>query len=352
MVVKTAVASFLTCCFISDISAQYDTNYVRNYNDRLVVSFFQATNSYQLDFNQNIFKNTIIPTTSSYVAQANNVSGFSFDYDKISFSIGWKSPVNEASIYKKGKTDYSSFNFAFSGSKYRLESSYRRYRGFFDQNTPFYDTNYTSSLPYNQNPSLVTRSFKVKGFYFFDKNGRFSYSSSYSDTSRQIKTAGTFLLVGNIYSLLMYSNSAIIPSPLQSYYGQWGGVNYFNLFGISIGPGYTFNKVIRKKIFFNFTFTLGLEAQHRYYQNDDQTYSEKDWKVSVAALDSRVAFGFNNKKFFCSLTSMNDYNSYNLKSMKFEVKYISGIFNVGYRFPLKEYKPIKVMKENKYYKMF
>ena len=338
----------------TESAPKYDSIYVRKYNNRLVVSLFQSTRSYNVLFTQKLVSGSGIDTlsTSNYVAQANNVTGLSFDYDKISFSLGKSTPLTSDDVYKKGKTSYSDYGFSFSGSKYRLESSYRRYQGFYDDRTHFYDTAYTAKSPYYQNPSLSTRSFKVKGLYFMNKKHRFSYSSSYSNTSRQLKTAGSFILVGNIYNFYMHSDSLIIPPQMRSYYGTWAGVNYFNLYGLSFGAGYTFNLVLWKRIFLNLTLTAGWEVQHRYYKNDIAAFSKQEWSHSFSLIDGRTALGYNGRKFFISVTSITDYNVYDLKSMKFEVKFLSGSFNIGYRFPLKEYKPIKKMKENKYYKMF
>lgn len=343
---------FLQLCFLSSFaSSKFDSNYVHVYNNKLVIAFYQSANSYDLLFKQNITPDSLGKSTFNYISQAGKTSGFSLDYDKVSFSVGWKTPLTDSSIYKRGKTTYSNYMFAFSGEKFRVETSYRKYRGFYDQSTPIYDSTFELNSPYFQNPTLSTQSIKVKGFYFVNKKHRFSYSSSYSNTSRQVKTAGSFILFSNVFNLRMNSSESLIPPLINNYYGSWKNYNYFNMTGISVGPGYTFNLVFWKRFFINLTATVGIEARYLKYGIRETETSYHKFNVMIAAKDLRAAIGFNAKNFFLSFTNIFDYDNYNFKSVNFRVQYLSGSFNLGYRFPLKEYKPIKMMKENKYYKM-
>jgi hypothetical protein len=97
------------------------------------------------------------------------------------------------------------------------------------------------------------------------------------------------------------------------------------------------------------TIALGPDFQWRNTNAFDGKQSKSMYTTFSA--DSRFALGFNNRNVFITLYSANDVNE--LKSNFWEVnqKYFSGGVNIGYRFKVKEYKLIKDMKENRYYKM-
>ncbi|HEU4719018.1 MAG TPA: DUF4421 family protein, partial [Bacteroidia bacterium] len=134
------------------------------------------------------------------------------------------------------------------------------------------------------------------------------------------------------------------------FYERYGDLNYFRVQGISIGPGYSFNLVLWKTLYFNGTATSGFDFQHRSYGNYSTGTIDKFWKVGFAG-DLRFAIGLNGKHMFASATYRVDYNSYVTNGMRIYPFYQSIDFNIGYRFPFKERKWVKKMKANKWYQM-
>lgn len=333
----------------SNAFAQLDTNYVQKYNDRLILSLLQNKRSYDLLFTEQITNKNI--SSSNYIAQANDASGFGIDYDKISFSLSKASPISPREVYKKGTTTYTNLGLAVTGNKWVIETSYRRYKGFYDENTAQYDTSYRNSLPFFQNPNLITSSIRAKVFYFFNKKKRFAYRAAYTNTFRQMKTAGSFMLVSNIYNFRIRADSFLIPPLIQEYYGNWANMNRMNIFSVSLGPGYSCNFVLLKRFFLNLTFTTGLEMQFRNFEFNSGESSRSNVKLSWTAGDIRAAFGFNAKNFLFYFANTVDYNAYNMKQFRIETKFLSSGVHIGYRFPFKEKKWTKWLKENKYYQM-
>lgn len=335
-------------------AAQYDSNYVRKYNDRLILSLFSSLRSYELEFAQKTFPDSLGISKNHYIAQGNKISGFEVDYDKISLSLGWKVAPTDTSTFKRGKSKYSFYSLAFSWKKFRMETSYKSYKSFYDLITDRYDTTFTvdNNVPYFKNPSLQNRDIRVKGFWFRNKKGRFSYSSAYSFTYRQIKTAGSFILVSNLFNYSLKSDTGIIPGPSRPYYGEWHHWNKFDMYGLSINPGYSCNIVLFKSLFLNLTASLGTSLQYRQYGATSGNIKDSEWAFNIAAADFRSSLGLNMKNFFISVTNIIDVSYYDMHSFEFTAKFISGAFNIGYRFPFKERKWVKWLKENKYYKMF
>lgn len=327
-----------------------DTNYVRKYPDRFIVTLSQSYRQYDIRFFQTFAMDTTGAGAPQMIADANASSGLSIDFDKISFSFGIKTyPSTPADIQKKGKTQLTSYSLSLGAYRFRFEGSYRNYHGFYDYKTPIYDTTFKSTGIYFQNPSMDVRSMRVKTLFIFKKR-KFSYNSAYFNTQRQLKTKGSWLIVNNLYDYRFKSEFSFIPDSTRKYFGQYADLNYFRVQGISLGPGYSWNLVIFKTLYFNMTLTSAFDFQHRTYNTLSNTYNDKFWKVGAAG-DARFALGLNGKRMFTSVTFRMDYHSYVSQNLRIEPRYKSVDFNFGYRFPFKERNWVKKMKANKWYQM-
>jgi hypothetical protein len=327
-----------------------DTNYIRKYPDRFIVTLSESYRQYDVRFNQTMTLDSDVVSKVQWIADANASSGISIDFDKISFSFGYRSiPPTDDVVHKKGRTDYTSFGLSFGFYRFRVETSYRDYHGFYDYKTPLYDTSFHTTGVYYQNPTMDVRSLRAKTIFIFNKR-RFSYNSAYYNTARQLKTSNSLLLVNNIYSYRFSADSSLIPKPSQPFYGPFAGLDVFNVSGISIGPGYSANVVLFKTLYFNTTLTSLFDFQHRYYHTVSDVYQDKYWHVGFAG-DARFALGLNGKRLFTSVTFRMDVNSYLGDGMRVNPRFKSVDFNLGYRFPFKQRSWVRKMKANKWYQM-
>jgi hypothetical protein len=331
---------------------KYDTTYIAKYYDKLVLALYQSARHYDILMEQFVTSDTTAgkPSNANYLADANNVSGFSFDYDIIGFSFSLKS----ASAFpeeKVGKTTYYSYGLSFTTKGLRLENSIKRYRGFYDKHSPAYDSVFTDTGKYFQNPSMSIFTYKTKAIYTFKKK-RFSLSSSYANVSRQLKSAFSWLLVGNAYLLNMHADSSLVPGPIQPYYGtDWNDMNTMKVVGFSVGGGAAGTLVIKKKVFASFMIGAGIEAQHRNYTTLSGDASLSVWQPSFAS-DWRASVGYNGKKFFIRASNIIDFNYFYTNAIHISQQFISGEFTFGYRFSVKTPKLYRKFQETNIYSYF
>lgn len=329
-----------------NFSLKRDSSYYYKYDDRLVVAMYQSYRTYNLLFSQTVTPDSTGRSILEYHADANNITGIELDYDKFSLSFGIKS--SSPNTYKKGNTAYSNFGFSFGGNRWRLETSYRKYKGFYDIRTAAYDTTYRDSLPYYQNPSLTNRSVRAKFFYFFN-NKKFSYSSAYSCTYRQTRTAFSWALVGNIYQNTLSADTSFFPHFVRNMYGGNADLNRLGVVGLSGGAGFSGNIVLFRSLFVNLTFLIGPEIQWRKYAH--YSGASRTFAYLTGAGDGRASIGYNSRNFFMTLTTLNDFYATNGRGLQFTTKFISGAFTFGYRFKVKDPKFMGKVRENKFYKM-
>ncbi len=324
-----------------------DTNFIRKYPNRLIVTLNQTYRQYDLRFTQNLITDSLGRSAPQLLADANVITGLAFDFDKITFSFGIRSrPATADDIAQKGKTTYSSFGLSFTAYRFRVESSYRNYRGFYDVKANPFDT---VSNAYYKNPSLNVRSLRVKTLFIFNKR-KFSYNAAYYNSQRQIKSRGSWLGVSNIYQYRFSSDTSLLPPISRPFYGQWGTMDVYNVSGFSIGPGASYNLVLFKLLYLNMTLTSGLDVQRMLLQSSSTGKTLIIWKTGYAS-DFRAALGWNSRNFFSSLTFRVDYNSYRTNGFRLEPRFYSVDFNIGYRFRMKERTWVKKLKENKWYQL-
>jgi hypothetical protein len=329
-----------------------DSNYVVSYPDKLVIGLFQSWRYYDLLFVQTLTPDTSGQSAFNYIARGNNSTGISFAYDKISFALSSSVEATETDIARKGVSDTKNLSFSINSKKYRLEAAYRKYTGFYDNYTSRRDTNFiTDTSAFYQLPGMYSKAFRLKGFYFFNKKKRFSYGAAFNNTARQLKTAGSFLLISNLYKFTVNSDTTFIPTGASSYYPQWENWNHFKTLGLSVNLGYSFNLIMFKRLFANITGTLGLELQQRTYSTNDRISSKSDMNFGWSAGDLRGSLGYNGEKFYVMLSYIGDFSVYKLNKFQIDTRLHSGVFTFGYRFNKKEGKAIRWLKNNKIYRM-
>jgi hypothetical protein len=328
-------------------SGRIDTNYVRNYKNKLIIGLWQSERRFDIYINQKLFP-LKTGTAINYIANSNYVSGISLDYDIIGLAFGYRSLPGGNK--RTGNTHYLDLGLNINTRRLRLENSFRKYTGFYDNNSSNYIHPFTDTTNYYQNPSLNIRVVKTKLIYSFNKR-KFALGAGYANVKRQIKSKGSWLLVGNFYSMNLFSNSSFIPPPLRKDYGDtWDGLNRTNIYACSAGFGGTYTLVFWKRFYFNFLATFGLESQFRYYYTSPENARYTSTKVQSAG-DWRTSLGYNGKRFFIRGSTIYDINHFESKDLKFDMKFVAGSFDFGYRFDLKAPKSYGTFQESKFYKM-
>ncbi|HKR04156.1 MAG TPA: DUF4421 family protein [Bacteroidia bacterium] len=336
----------ILCLFLPGSSfAQFDTAFYIKYSDMLGVGVFQSIRDNAITFEKLNLPDSLFHTVS-YNVNGKAITGFFLDYDKIYFAFGFKTVQNDNDM-RKGTTDISSYVVQLGTNKLILEGGYRRYRGFYDESTPNYIAPFMDSTLYYQDKSLEDKVTKIKALYFLNHK-KFSYNSSYFGSYRQLKSAMSWTFGGNFYYNKIKSDTSLIPYYARSVFNEYGYLDQVRVTGFSLGGGGSGNLVIGKRFFLNLTITLGLEPQWRRYHFLTGEATSPCY-ISFAS-DIRTSLGFNSRKFYFLISSINDLTYNNSKSLNISGAFLNGTISIGWRFHL-ENKGTKWLKENKLYKM-
>ncbi len=340
---------FIALLLIASYAAAQDQgtdDYYIKYPDRLQVNLFQSQKQYILIIAPGGLTNKNGKSlVQRYTAQARAISGFDLAYDKLSLSLTFKSISPDERIL--GKTKYFTLSNSFGNKNYIVESSIRRYKSFYDSNSPNYNNQYTPPNPYFINSDLRTISIKSKVIFFSNAN-HFSYRSSYSLNYRQLKSAASFLLSAGI----QYNNwkSASLYAPdIKPYFEPVADVYKITSYNLLTGIGGSANIVLINRFFFNATLLVTPELQTRYYFAASNKINRATYITT--SLDTRFAFGINTKYFAYSINSMNDWTFYNGNHLDIVTAFTSASLNIGFRINMSKVAILNRLKENKFYKM-
>ncbi|MFM9984468.1 MAG: DUF4421 family protein [Flavobacteriales bacterium] len=347
---RSLITLLFALCSVMIARAQFDTNFVQIYKNRLVVSIFQSYRYQNLYLTQNAAADTTGASKINYKCSSKLVQGFAFDWDKISFALSWKTPIDENTEKRQGKSSARNLSVGLNTKKSRYEASYRYYQGFFDENIANIPA-FNDSTPYFQNNDLSVRTFKLKHIYFRNKKKRFSYKAAYSNTHRQLKSAATWVFISNLYYQRIQSNEDIVPSIVPvDYYQSYRDIHTISSVGLSLHPGVSVNLVAFKRIFVNGTLAWGPQIMYRRLRNDDDSRDIREFKFQISSGDARFSIGYNGENFLIYSWFNGDFDVMDFPDMDIARQFISGGVSIGYRFKLKEKRNwTQKVRENKWY---
>ncbi len=328
-------------------SLKWDTTKYRKFDYVLIVGIFQQHRDFNSEFIQLINKDTASLSRHSYYAESQLITGVALNYDKFSFSFGSRSQPQGST--GKGYTKTFNIGFNFGDNRWLLENYYRRFKGFYNKNTPNFDSTFKTTGQYYLQPGLTTSLFMSRLMYFTNYKN-FSFKSGFGSNYRQLKSAATWILGGsfNVYDLK--NDSSIFPLKARPLYNDYGNLQGFRSTNISINVGAAATIVLFKAWFVSGYFTLGPEQQWRSYKlgGNNRNLSYVSWSGT-----GRGSLGINLKKFYLLASFTNDYNFYNSgKIISIKSESITGNFTFGWRFHTGTPKFYTKFQQTKIYKLF
>lgn len=345
---KLVIYSFLFLLFTANGFSQkfkLDSNYVESYKQKFILVFHLSGQYNSLDMNHDEITDTSksslsYPTFKTSLGFTFNYKWFNFSYGRNVFDLLFKNAFTDQHA-TMGKTKITNYAFTYAPNRVRIEFYYKKIQGFHEANREFYDSTYSNGDPYYQYPEMTTRNFGGDLIWTYNIRKRFSFGAPYSYTTRQLKSAGSFLfyLGGNYFDIR--SESTVIPQQVSNSYGAFDDLKYFKGLSLSAGAGWGYTLVIAKVIFANLT----LIARYPYVFKEYETVTGEKFKLNSQEKEpdalsfgiARFAAGINFKAFFASIyayADMYDYKYYNGRNLDLAIQNLNirGALNVGFRF--------------------
>jgi hypothetical protein len=212
------------------------------------------------------------------------------------------------------------------GKNWGIDIFTQNYKGYYSTDN---DKPTQSGAASPQRKDISTWNTGVNGIYYFNRR-RYSMRSTYNYYERQLKSAGSFLLSGDINTFALRADSAIYSPSYVAYFGSDANFQRLDYTTFSIAPGYAYNFVVRKTYFVGASVAYGPAINWIHFNN-----GINPWNNQVnfnTYLDVRLAAGYNSERFFTGVVYSHQarnmiYDGVLLSSTNDMVK-----FSVGYRF--------------------
>lgn len=297
---KHALSDSLAQDTIGQRPKKFDTRYLRDYSAYIFPTLYLANFTQGVTFNTSGLR---FKTVDYQASQPTRLGGSLF-YKWLGISGSFPLPISEDQERRLGRTRSTDFQFNLYFRRWGLDLYYQDYRQFYINNSGGIYPNYNKDVEV-QRSDLKTFNMGANAFYVFNHK-KFSYQAAFNQAERQLKSAGSFIMMASATRFQISADSALVPLLLptdnRDLYINRG---LFAAGGISVGYAHTF--VIAKKAFFSLTLLPGIALGYMDFSN---TFGEKLTNLrGHFRFNTRAALGFNGDRYYYGITFFSDINN-------------------------------------------
>lgn len=248
------------------------------------------------------------------------------------FDIGIGLSVKVPAAFERDKDRYGSTDFVdlqgnIYGEKWCFDGTFQKYEGFFLNNAVDITPGFESGDNFPQRSDLGVMNIILNGIHIFNHQ-KFSFRSGFNQADKQIKSAGSPILLLSASRFSINADSVLIPDNVAEDFGNLSSMVGGRFITISVLPGYAYNLVFRD-LFVNLNATGGVGLQHQKLdlENDSRAKYAIEPKFNF-----RAALGYDNERFFAGASFLLQRSTINMDGMR--INNIAGNYKffVGYRF--------------------
>ncbi len=224
-------------------------------------------------------------------------AGIAYRWFSISSSLF---KLGEPDETERGVTDQIDFQWNFYLRSFTIDMRLQRYKGYFLENSNAINNWENLKEGLYKRTDLITSSLGGNIIYNFNHR-KYSPKAVFSQTERQIKSAGSFSLGLRLSALVVEADSSIIPNQISYTFENFDIDQLsFNDIGVGLGYGYTF---VNGKWFLNIGAIGYLVNQELEFKGlnifEESTGNQINFQT-------RAAFGFANNNLYLGFTAVSD----------------------------------------------
>ncbi|UII28439.1 DUF4421 domain-containing protein [Fulvivirga maritima] len=264
----------------------------------------------------------------NYIPNNQGVVGLGVYVFDIGFEMALKVPdFLQRNEDQFGVTEFKDFQGNIYGRKWCFDITYQKYRGFYINNADQVFPDFDSQGIYPLRRDLGIRKVILNGIHIFDSD-RYSFRAGYNQSERQLRSAGSVLLITSLNNTKIEADSSLLPIEIGDHFGEDANLvnGEFSAFSLLPGYGYTF---VKKYFYFNINAAVGAGLQYQeYYLNEEY----KSDFVLESKVNLRASLGYDHENFFFGATAIYDNGSMQLEDARISSATGNYKFFIGYRF--------------------
>ncbi len=241
---------------------------------------------------------------------------------EITAEISFTMPINDKSRGIHGSTDAREFHANFVGNNWGVDLFRQKYSGFY-----FAEPVRSSLGKIIKRPDIDLTNTGVNGIHAFNRKN-FSLRAAYNYSERQMKSAGSIIVTGNLNTFKLTADSVILT---RQYSPQSGNSDLLDMryTTLSVAGGYTYTLVYRS-FFLNGSLSLGPAHNWIAYSRIDGI---ENYDVAVNTYsDIRFSLGYNSDRIFGGMSLVTQSRYIRFDDIRFANTNTFAKLMIGYRF--------------------
>ncbi|MDQ3534108.1 MAG: DUF4421 domain-containing protein [Bacteroidota bacterium] len=327
----SSIYYFLILFHLSFFAYSQDINIQDTVQNEYVKSYSEFMNVRSITSFRNLSINVSERGQSPIADYSPNNRGF-IGFGAFIFDLGIEVAFKYPKAFEKDKEVYGSTDFIdiqshIYGKTVNFDLTYQKYEGFYLSNVNDFEHFASDEIKVPVRGDLKATNAIINILYLFNSD-KFSFRSAYNQTEKQLKNAGSFLVINSFNYFRLQGDSVILYSQTIDPFSNGTSLLDGKFYTFSILPGYAYN-LPWKNFLLNFTLSAGAGIQHQVYVLEDR--EDNSWQIEPK-INFRSALTYDNNKFFGGINYFihNSYSSVNDMRIHSEVSNFR-IF-AGYRF--------------------
>lgn len=276
------------------LQSETDSAYIEDYTEDITFRVFGSRKYTKYDIVDSKKKKDIL-----YRPNSNFNIGVGVNYKFIGLNLGFNLPFINRDNDRYGKTRYLDLQSHIYLRKLVIDFYAQRYKGYYISNPESVFGKHDTRGPYPQRPDLYNLDLGLNVQYIFNDK-RFSYRAAYLQNEYQKKSAGSFMVGGEILGVKIKGDSSFIPNQIvDTTFLRETHFYRTRIVGLAGNVGYAHTFVYKKHFFLTLSISGGLGVNHsKLWLDDGSIQREVGWQFNKTV---RASVGYNSSRYFAGI---------------------------------------------------
>lgn len=276
--------------------SQVDSNFIQRFPNKLVVKPYIDYKTNQFDL-----KDDVTNATARYRTPQIPRIGIGASYKWATFAMSIV-PLYKIDQKMKGANSQMDIQWNLYLKAINTDLRYQNYSGYYLRNSTAIQGWNMDEQGYYKRPDLNIQSIGINLRYKFNWK-KFSAKAAFSQTERQLKSAGTAIIGVRWNFLGITGDSSLTPSSLTPSFQNFN-IDQMRIYDQGIGAGYSYS-FVKKNWFVNLTATPFALYQIIHLENANSNETESLQSLQFI-FQCRGAIGYNSETDYCGITFVSD----------------------------------------------
>ena len=319
----------ITCVNVSNAFAgnnKADTSkiYVRQFSDYWNIKAISTQKTFRLSLEDDELTGLYM----DYVPNLGTYLGFGVYMFDIGLDVSFRLPPSEIENDLYGPSSGTDLQVHMYTRKVGIDLSYQKYKGFYLENPKDFYPIWSEGDSFPRKPDMEAKSISLGSVYVFNAK-RYSFPSIFTHTESQLRSAGSFILTGQFNHSTLSDPYSIVSEVPNNQFNFLDSLNKITSTSFNVLPGYSYNLVIKRRIYLSLSLSIGLGVESYAYSTQKNTV--RDNTIDLANV-WRLGGGYNGTRLFFGLAGYTQSNETSIEGLRLSTS--SGFVTIflGYRF--------------------